>query len=270
MANSMKLVCRNFENLHILKELAQASGWWQDLLRAWAPAGSSATPDRFLRIGIRNNEIHLYHLGQRIACVWIGHDQTRRDVPKLKVHQKYAFNGADGSDYAILIGNRLSCRNSRTNPEYLPGTSLAKWTERSRNIRGKQVEKRLLEGFVARNPEVVDLEMGVPAWDEQVEDAIAAGMSRRARPFAPRMDLVLLEKAADGAPHVVFWEGKTANDVRLRANEDAKAVKQLRLYRRYLSRENYRAGVGRAYHEACRILVQLHCMAKEASGSELP
>jgi hypothetical protein len=258
---------RRLEIFRLLEELAQAPGWWQDLLRAWAPAGSALQGKRQLRVAIRNNYLNFYQRGQSIARVCVG----RNNVVRLEIHKKYIYENVQGTGYARLAGSLISCRDGEfKDSEYVSGVGFLDWIERSRSISEKQVEKKLLEGFVAINPGVVDLEMGVPAWDKQADDAAKAGMPCPTRRFVPRMDLVLLEETKNAFPRVVFWEAKTTHDGRLRSRSDAEVIKQLKLYTNYLSHDCYAEGVKSAYRDACRILIKLHSLAATIEKSTLP
>jgi hypothetical protein len=78
------------------------------------------------------------------------------------------------------------------------------------------------------------------------------------------MDLVGLEPVGDRW-RVVFWEAKLVNDGRARCREEKdqpKLIKQIKDYTDWLAHENHRDLVARAYQRTCRLLVELHAIAK--------
>lgn len=252
------MTLRKYFDLDLLADEAKAP-WSQDLLAAWAPAGSQPQGKRLLRVGVRDGYLNFYCCGQSIAKVCIG----RGRIPRIEVHRKYAFGDVEGAEYARLSGTRLSCKNGdlEHKSDYVPGSGFSEWIERASTRKESQKEKRLLESVVAANPQVIDLEMGIPAWDEQLEDAPWRTSDRK---FAPRMDLVLLEETDEGKPRIAFWEVKTASSDDWRSTSEPKVMRQMGLYQRYLTREKYREGVREAYRDACVILTEVHSAASAA------
>jgi hypothetical protein len=105
---------------------------------------------------------------------------------------------------------------------------------------------------VARNPNVIDLEMALPAYSEIPKE-------RR----APRMDLVGIEPVGDHW-RVVFWEAKLVDDgrARCRGEDSPKLIGQLRDYTDWLAYKDHRNLVAQAYQRTCRLLLDLHHIAK--------
>jgi hypothetical protein len=115
-------------------------------------------------------------------------------------------------------------------------------------------EKRFVDAIVARNPNVIDLEVGLPAADtiERV---------------APRIDLAVLEPSVDGW-RIAFWEAKLAGDGRARCSVPAvpkckpDVLKQLGQYTDWLRRGRNCDDVVRAYQNSCRLFVAFHAKAR--------
>jgi hypothetical protein len=241
--------------------LQTKSNWWQDLLRSWAPSGSPLQGPRQLRLAIRDGYLNFYHQGQSIARVSLEKGAT----PRLEVHHKYVFGDAIGQRYMRLSDNVVRYSSGTDREAGYEGlTTISTWIDRAKVYSGK--EKCGLEHVVAANADVIDLEMGVPWWPEQ---SIDAETPERTGKYAPRMDMIALERNSDGQISLVFWEAKTLGDQRLRSRADPEVFKQLGLYHRYLSRLVYRDAVSVAYAETCKLLTTFHRMAAELSGESL-
>jgi len=112
------------------------------------------------------------------------------------------------------------------------------------------VEKSIVDELVAKNDNVVDLEMALPAWTLPK--------------VAVRMDLVAIE---DGK--VVFWEVKTVDDSRIRCRaefEEDKSphvLEQLSHYRVFLKEDPHIEQVESAYRNAAGFLFRLRALADE-------
>ena len=79
------------------------------------------------------------------------------------------------------------------------------------------------------------------------------------------MDLVALEEAA-GTLQIVFWEAKMMSNGELRCQPGIKkgphVVCQLNKYTTWLGQGSNRADVIRAYQANCRLLLELHALAR--------
>jgi hypothetical protein len=118
------------------------------------------------------------------------------------------------------------------------------------------LEKKFVDLVVARNPNVIDLEMGLPAYSTSPKE-------RR----AIKMDLVALE-STDHGWQIVFWEAKLADDSRARCRGEVEpgrkpeVLKQLADYTNWLRHENNCELVAREYKNTCGLLVELHKIVK--------
>jgi hypothetical protein len=119
------------------------------------------------------------------------------------------------------------------------------------------VEKNFVDDLVAANPNVIDLEMGLPAW--------------KLPKTAPRIDLVEIVTSTTG-PSVVFWEAKLTSDGRMRSSTEVvedknpEVLEQLAEYRGFLDSEERARLVATAYENTSRLLDQLRSMANELTG----
>lgn len=229
--------------------------WFRDLLALWTPSGSPSGPSG-LRLAVRNGYLNFYRRGQSVARVAVGRDGR----PFAQTHVKYAY-GPERIEqaYARLRDERIERRGLPTLPYEGPAT-LSGWIDAiegggsgAGSHRGwVGEEKDAVDQTIAGNPEIIDLEMGLPA--------------EPGSRSAYRMDVVALERSPEG-PRVVFWEAKLIADPRLRSRDKKtgalKVVNQLQQYARYVEDEGRRAAVGAAYAETCRLLVRLHSAAAE-------
>ena len=129
---------------------------------------------------------------------------------------------------------------------------LARWTESAGQYQG--VEKAHVEKAVTAMPGVIDLEMGLPAYEEQKT--------------ALRMDLVALERD-NSALNIVFWEVKMIGDGRLRARGEPEVFRQIKAYEDYLACWERRQRVIEAYRRTCRLFRDFGEVAHHALGTPL-
>jgi hypothetical protein len=237
----------------------KASGAYVVLEADW----STLKGQRQLRLAIRDEYLNFYHRGQSVARVSL----DGQAQPLLQVHHKYVFDDVSGQTYMTLSDRAVRYKSGNDSKAPYQGLrTIAAWTKRADRYSG--YEKAGVECVVAANPNVIDLEMGIPWWPEQSADA---GTPERTGKSAPRMDMIALENSPDGRIHVVFWEAKTLGDKRLRSRSNPEVILQLALYNAYLDRLVYRDAVAAAYVETCKLLEIFHHMATELPGeAELP
>lgn len=239
---------RRFSVGQLTDEMLDRNPWFEDLLKLWYPSGASPSPHpgrtpNHLRLAVRNGYLNFYRAGQSVAKVAFGQDGGLQ----AKIHGKYV----DGAEcvlqtYRTLTNAGIKDTEGRLRP-YKPD-QLQGWIA---NAYGKSgAEKRFVDFVVGWNPNVIDVEMGLPAYSSV----------RR----APRMDLVALEPCNEGW-RVVFWEAKLADDGRARCSGTAlpKVVAQLEDYSDWLSQPGHRDRVRQAYQTNCRVLVSLHELARK-------
>lgn len=234
-----------------LAKLVADNTWFSDLLAHWQPAGSVATgAEPHLRLAIRDGYLNFYRNGQSVAKVNFGPLAGLR----AEVHAKYV-DGPD-ADLTQLYRQIGSVQASAEN------SAVSGWIEEADGYSGE--EKRFVEQVVAASPEVIDLEMALPAIDLPPDVAPVGVDGKRIR-VAPRIDLVALEPADDGW-RLVLWEAKLVDDGRLRcrgAENMPEVVDQIARYRLWLEQTGHEALVLDAYRETCSVLVEMHRFVAE-------
>jgi hypothetical protein len=246
-----------------LEENLRNIAWLADLFGRWRPAGTPLDVDgqsKGLRLAIRNGYLNFYRCGQSIARVTFAADGS----PRAETHHKYLTPGATGQRYAQLKTEHWSGldRSLRFDP-----ATFDRCIEQVHDGGHDGAEKTFVERVVAANPNVIDMEMGLPA-------GLRVGNAR----VAPRMDLVALEldEHTHGRIQVVFWEAKGVTDGRMRCRDPdgtPEVVDQLRKYSVWIDTqeggESNVDRVSRAYREVCRLLGQMH-EAATGAGIDVP
>jgi hypothetical protein len=224
--------------------------WLRDMLCYWHPSGDAIgqsaerTVDYQLRLAIRDGYLNFYRLGQSIAKVSFDH----RRRPQAEIHNKFVYDDGTGQDHVKLTSCGFRKHASEPWLPYEGPALLREWIERTYKY-GQGEEKPFVDLIVSRNENVIDLEMGLPAYDNVRN--------------APRMDLVGLEPA-DDQWRVVFWEVKLVGDGRARCLEGEPRVitDQLKPYIAWLNYQNHCNLVAQAYQSTCHLLVKLHDIAR--------
>jgi hypothetical protein len=226
--------------------LKKENAWFCDLLSCWHPSGDAIgkrpeqVSEQHLRLAIRNGYLNFYRAGQSVANV-----RFSRGKLQAKIHNKYVY-GKDGGGqaYVTLMSNEFPERRTLQPVPYEIG-HLREWISKANCYSG--AEKRFVDLVVGRNPNILDFEMGLPAYSEVRT--------------APRMDLVGLEPVGDKW-QIVFWEAKLVKDGRARSEGEPRVIRQLTDYTQWLGHGNHRDLVAEAYQRACRLLVCLRAVAK--------
>ena len=227
-----------------LRELtSEKCGWWPDLLRNWAPSGSSGP----LRLAVRNGYLNFYAKGQSVAKITFGRD---RKSPTLHIHQKYTTENDTlspaNSDQKYVKFDAKGKSFSET-LWYEGSRTLDCWILRSSGYFND--EKRHIDCLVEVSPTVIDLEMGLPAYEE----------SRSAL----RIDIVSLERKAEDF-QLVFSEAKMISDRRLRSRDcNPEVLRQIERYRKHLDDKEREKQISSSYRECCKIIREIHSMASE-------
>lgn len=194
---------------------------------------------------MRDGYLNFYRRGQSVAKVSVVRGALRGEV-----HVKYFSDAARlraGQAYGRFEDGHV--RGGGFNATYEGLGTLRAWMpEIDRRYAG--TEKQLVDALVAQNPNVIDLEMGQPAW----------GPIRT----APRMDLVTIEDQ-----QVVFWEAKTAGDSRIRCSvpvvprQMPHVLDQLEKYRLFLEQDTHCWRIAEAYRSAATVIVALREIADQ-------
>lgn len=175
------------------------------LLERWVLPGDSGNDEFPLRMAVRDGYLNLYVHGQSVAKL-----TTPTGKPRIEVHCKYAEGVKDGGKNVVSSGKtyRAFEGDVRTTDA---AAIVNRWIQAAVTYAGD--EKRFVEHLVAKNPNVIDLEMGLPG-----DDGLVSCMEKRqGKRVAPRMDLALVHLLDDGQPVIDFWEAKLANNGELRS-----------------------------------------------------
>ena len=177
----------SFEDNH--PELVKA------LFERWALPGEACCAEKPLRLAIRNGYCNFYAKGQSVAKV-----SHVRDGYRVEVHNEYA-HGVPKSERKK--GEAKTGYQSIRGEELHDDACLDKWIEIAQSY--ASAEKCFVDDLCAANPNIIDLEMALPA-------RIRGGS-------APRMDIVALQ-----GNKIVFWEAKCSDNPELRAKDWGYAV----------------------------------------------
>ncbi len=251
---------REFKIELISDAVLEGNPWFKDMLALWIPAGDALTPDGTqnhgarLRLAIRNGYLNFYRNGQSIAKVEF---KGGREL-QASIHNKYVY-GAKGSGQSyvqLTSAGFVDIETGQVRP-YGGVEELQGWIANANDYTGK--EKPFVDAVVAHNPDIIDLEMALPAFDP--EDRTA-----------PRMDLVALEPDGDRWK-IVFWEAKLVGDARMRrqeAEDFPEVHNQLDQYSRWLGQPGHADCVKDAYQRTCRLLVAFHTLAQRINPAIEP
>jgi hypothetical protein len=245
------------------------NAWMCDMLRYWRPAGDligkhlgeqdalqtdghvlEENP-KHLRLAVRDGSVNFYRAGQSVAKVGL----NRWGKLQATIHNKYVYGkDAKGQGYVTLTS--AGFRELRTGrPVRYDGIArLDEWIRNANCHIGE--EKSFVDAVVARNQNVIDLEVGLPAYSDVREE-------RR----APRMDLAALERIGHSW-RIVFWEAKLVGDGRARCSGPVipkykpEVLKQLGDYTDWLRHDKNCESVVLAYRNTCCLLVAFHTIAR--------
>jgi hypothetical protein len=262
----MSTFARKFPIELISDQVLVKNPWFTDMVLDWRPAGDAIQRDmteahklvangqmleedpRRVRLAIRKGYLNLYRGGQSVAEIRFG----RVGGLQAKIHNKYVYGEkGSGQAYVALTSAGLLDKERGGCREYGGLADLHGWIANANKYVGE--EKRFVDLIVARNPNVIEVEMALPAYSNIPEE-------RR----APRMDLVALEPAGDGW-RVVFWEAKlvTSGEARCQGESvDPYVVKQLEKYTKWLEHGEHERLMAQACRDTCKLLVSLHTIAK--------
>ena len=229
---------RNFPKLG-LDALEKRPAWWQDLLDARFTDASGKKRPLFL--AVRDNYLNAYVEGQSISKIKFKAEKppsVLRASIRASIHHKYVLEKAEGQKYSRFDG--IKAGDVRyTGPKMLDG-----WIEKARCFAGE--EKKGVAVIAANNPNVIDVEMGLPM-----------GL----RGHADRIDMVALERHGQ-AIRIVFYEAKCFKNSSLVSTTQPKVLDQLKRYTEWLKAEGRCKLLTDSYRRTCQILVTLRGMQK--------
>ena len=160
----MSEFARRIERIDALSDLSSrpADHWWKDLLSLWRPSGIDAGAYG-LRLAIRNGYMNFYQRGQSIARIQV----DSKGAPTATVHIKYVCGKSveSQSQEYMKLRDGWVLRDGEQLEKYQGLQTLRKWINRvDEEYAGD--EKCFVDKLVAANPNIIDLEMGLPAWKE--------------------------------------------------------------------------------------------------------
>ena len=214
----------------------------------WCLPGEKTTDKTRLRLGLRDGYLNFYIKGQSVAKLSCG-----RNGPKLSVHKAYVTGRRreqTGNGTPPVKGyqdyDTMALANLTT------GALITNWIDTADSY--ASAEKCFVDDLIAANPGVIDMEMGLPASDLPDSERVA-----------PRMDLVVAQRAGDEALSICFWEAKCANNPELRASEDnsPKVLGQVAKYVRWMAEGDRVVQVQQAYRETATKLLDLYSLFHE-------
>jgi hypothetical protein len=218
--------------------------WWRDVLDCRFMDVSGAQQPLFL--AVRKNYLSVYVEGQSVMEI-----RFRGEELNAKIHHKFTTCGAKGQKHHVFDGAAVD------GAAYSGTVTLSQWVARAQEHAKHKghvaaiYEKQGVAVIASRNPHVIDVEMALPG---QGPD---------------RIDIVALERV-ESAISIVFYEVKRFDNPHLRArNFQPKVLNQLGRYKTWLSQEGREKEVTQAYHEACKLLVELRGMQNTEPVHEL-
>ena len=116
-----------------------------------------------------------------------------------------------------------------------------------------------MDDLIAANPAVLNLETSVPASDFEDIGRVA-----------PRMSLVVVQRAGYGPPSIGFWQVLSASNPDLRAWHDdpPEVLEQIAQCARWMAEDHRKAEVVRAYRNTAASLLALYRLFRAGDRSE--
>lgn len=220
--------------------------WWGDVLaHHFEDRRGVAQP---LLIALRDGYLNVYAEGQSVLRVGFDARRASHAGLRCRIHRKYVRGPEAGKGYYFFDGAQVTDGERGSVIEIYDGPdTLGKWVASARHYASG--EKVGVAVIANNHPEVIDVEMGLPA------NAPLANEERE----GSRMDIVALEEH-EGL-RLAFYEAKLFSNQELRArNLRPRVLGQLGRYRDYVSAPDRRAEVIAAYENACSALVEIAAM----------
>lgn len=220
------------------------------LFENWVPPGDRPRREGKLglRLAVRNGYVNFYVSGQSVAKL-----TTSSGKLEIETHWKYQQGLHKGT--ARTQEGKLYPRFRGAELDRLTAQDVDRWARAAETY--ASAEKTFVERLVIVNKNVVDLEIALPG------------------ETAPRMDVAVVT-GRDGRLAIDFWEAKCVDNGELRASTrhnpemldgGPKVIMQARAYSTWLSDDERRAQVQRAYQRTGQILTELTQSLVQFDGS---
>jgi hypothetical protein len=222
--------------------LQRETTWWPDVKKH---------PD--LAIAVRNKYLNVYSNGQSIFKVG-----TRSGNLWAETHYKYLLSQAT-PEYRSFRNNKFSTDGLSYIKDYQGPKTLNQLIGNANVYAGD--EKKNVHAIIRSpaNSNVIDLEVSFTTQLKSGQggpEAEIEAEKETEKTGIDRIDIVALESKSENLISIVFYEVKTFNDPRLRAEKNAEVIGQLNDYERAIcgaGDEN----IKKAYHQVCCDLVCL-------------
>jgi len=224
---------------------AGRGGWWTDVLA-----------DPKLVIALRGRWLNVYWRGQSLFRV-----VATSSGLKATTHLKFLVDPSLASPVNLHERDFHIAALTKTGfiRRYEGPATLAKMKSAAGVYSG--LEKTGCHDIAVRNSGVIDCEIAFPG-KVSLDDG---GDDKQ----APRIDLAALEKYGDEA-RLVFWEAKHYANGELRAESPpARVVRQVNIYKKYLSVPENRETIERSYTKVAENLVEIKRMGWKRELSSL-
>ncbi|MEQ3626220.1 MAG: hypothetical protein ABNH26_13460 [Celeribacter sp.] len=200
------------------------------LFDRWCFPGHTPDGKRMLRLCVRDGYLNFYARGQSVAklnCLQSGASATIASAYLEGVEKPPHRTGGRG--------NQTLSKEMLADLETVERVDV--WIRTALTYAG--AEKSFVDDLMARHPNAIDLEMGLPK-------------------HRSTMDLVIAQEGDDGL-EIAFWEVKTAANSELRRKEgDAKVVCQVRKYQDWVNSPGNEEAVQAACRSTASILLRLY------------
>lgn len=146
-----------------LEHLKKECAWWQDVLSFRYVEKATGSP-RSLLFALRDGYFNLYAEGQSVLKVEFDARRNGDLRVRCKLHRKYVSGSDAGDGYFDFDGMEVTeGREKRPVQKYAGLETLAGWVEATRAYAGD--EKKGVAVIANQHPEVIDVEMALPAND---------------------------------------------------------------------------------------------------------
>ena len=226
----------NEEFVSVLKNEFKKQTLWYDVVN-----------DPELFIGIRDNYLNVYYMGNSLLKICLEADQL-----KSYTHYKYLLKGDVKKPYVAF---NLNSEISFAEKQFMEGSpSIRSLKKASQPYSG--VEKRGVHDIVKANINVIDVEVALTQEAEDREKDDSSNPENK-DPSAPRIDFASFRENKDKSLELQFFEAKhfSYGSVLRTSSGDPKVIKQINSYQVLIKK--YHEEIISSYENVCRNLVEI-------------